>query len=124
MQPLREDIDELGSRRGVEDAKLFDNDMLADEVEINLNILALILDMVGGEVHHILAIDQGDPRRGRGEAPKEVDRASMPLTLLAMVQYSTSTLEWEMTFWHFKDQEMKWSPRNTTYPEVNQQVFE
>jgi hypothetical protein len=61
MQPLREDIDELGSRWGVEDAKLFNNDMLTDEVEINLNILALILDMVGGEVHRILAIDQGDP---------------------------------------------------------------
>jgi hypothetical protein len=61
MQPLREDIDELGSRWSVEDAKLFNNDMLTDEVEINLNILALILDMVGGEVHRILAIDQGDP---------------------------------------------------------------
>jgi hypothetical protein len=44
-QSLAEDVDELGSHRDVEDTNISDGNALADEVEINLNMLgALMLD--------------------------------------------------------------------------------
>jgi hypothetical protein len=50
----------------IENANISDGDMVADEVEINLNMLgALMLDGVGGEVDRadVLILDQGDSRQ-------------------------------------------------------------
>jgi hypothetical protein len=57
--PFGEDVGELGGRR---DMNISDGDTLANEVEINLNMLrALMLDGVGGEVDcaDVVAVDQG-----------------------------------------------------------------
>jgi hypothetical protein len=57
--PFGEDVSELGGRR---DMNISDGDTLANEVEINLNMLrALMLDGVGGEVDcaNVIAVDQG-----------------------------------------------------------------
>jgi hypothetical protein len=65
-QPLGEDVSELRGHRDVEDANISDGNALADEVEINLNMLGvMMLDGVGGEVDRagVVAIDQGDPRQ-------------------------------------------------------------
>jgi hypothetical protein len=65
MQTLGEGVSELGGRRDVEDANIFDGD--TNEVEINFNMLgALMLDGVGGEVDHtdVVVVDQGGPRWG------------------------------------------------------------
>jgi hypothetical protein len=51
----------------VEDTNVPDGNVLADEVEINLNMLgALVLDGVGGEVDgvDVVAVDQSGPRQG------------------------------------------------------------
>jgi hypothetical protein len=50
----------------IENANISDGDMVADEVEINLNMLdVLMLDGVGGEVDRadVLILDQGDSRQ-------------------------------------------------------------
>jgi hypothetical protein len=50
----------------IENANISDGDMVADEVEINLNMLGvLMLDGVGGEVDRadVLILDQGDSRQ-------------------------------------------------------------
>jgi hypothetical protein len=50
-QPLGEDVDELKSRRSMEDTNVSDGNALVNKVKINLNILgALVLNGVGGEV--------------------------------------------------------------------------
>jgi hypothetical protein len=57
--PFGEDVGELGGRR---DMNISDGDTLANEVEINLNMLrALMLDGIGGEVDcaDVVAVDQG-----------------------------------------------------------------
>jgi hypothetical protein len=57
----------LRGRRDIEDANISNGDALADEVEINLNILcALMLGGVGGEVGSadVVAADEGNPRQG------------------------------------------------------------
>jgi hypothetical protein len=57
--PFGEDVGELGGRQ---DMNISDGDTLANEVEINLNMLrALMLDGVGGEVDcaDVVAVDQG-----------------------------------------------------------------
>jgi hypothetical protein len=51
----------------VEDANISDGDALADEVEIDLNMLvALMLDVVGREVYRadVVTVDLGRPRMG------------------------------------------------------------
>jgi hypothetical protein len=60
LRLLGEDVGELGGRRDVEDANISDDDMLADEVDVNFNMLgALMLDGFGGEVDRtdVIAID-------------------------------------------------------------------
>jgi hypothetical protein len=60
LRLLGEDVGELGGPRDVEDANISDDDMLADEVEVNFNMLgALMLDGFGGEVDRtdVIAID-------------------------------------------------------------------
>jgi hypothetical protein len=45
------DVDELGSRRDMQNTNVYDNNALANEVEVNLNILgALMLVGFDGEV--------------------------------------------------------------------------
>jgi hypothetical protein len=68
-EPLGED----GGSQDSEDANISDDNALADEVEINLNILgALMLDGVGGEVDRadIVTVDQGGPRQGAEQHQK------------------------------------------------------
>jgi hypothetical protein len=55
----------IGGHWDVEDANISDGDVLADEVEINLNMLcASMLSVIGGEVDrtNIVTVDQGSPR--------------------------------------------------------------
>jgi hypothetical protein len=66
-QPLGEHVSELRSRRNVEDTNIPDSNVLADKVEINLNMLgALVLNGVSGEVDgaDVVAVDQSGPRQG------------------------------------------------------------
>jgi hypothetical protein len=45
------DVDELGSRRDMQNTNVYDNNALANEVEVNLNMLgALMLVGFDGEV--------------------------------------------------------------------------
>jgi hypothetical protein len=47
-QPLGEDVGELGGRQDMEDTNISDGNTLANEVEINLNMLGtLIMDEIG-----------------------------------------------------------------------------
>jgi hypothetical protein len=66
-QPLGEHVGDLRSRRNVEDTNIPDSNVLADKVEINLNMLgALVLNGVSGEVDDadVVAVDQSGPRQG------------------------------------------------------------
>jgi len=59
---LGEDVGELRRRRDVKDPDVSNGNPLADEVEINLDMLrALMLDRVSGEVHRadVVAVDEG-----------------------------------------------------------------
>jgi hypothetical protein len=61
----------------VEDTDIFDDDVLADEVEMSFNMLgALMLDGVDGEVDcvDIVAVDQGGPRQGVVQLLKQLGR--------------------------------------------------
>jgi hypothetical protein len=61
----------------VEDTDIFDDDVLADEVEMSFNMLgALMLDKVGGEVDcvDVVAVDQGRPRQGVVQLLKQLGR--------------------------------------------------
>jgi hypothetical protein len=65
-KPLGEDVDELRGGRNVKDTNISNGDVLANEVEVNLDMLrALMLDGVGGEVDDadVVAVDQGAPRQ-------------------------------------------------------------
>jgi hypothetical protein len=66
-QPLGEDVSELRSRHDVEDTNVSDDNVLANKVKINLNMLgALVLNRVGGEVDStdVVAVDQSGPWQG------------------------------------------------------------
>jgi hypothetical protein len=74
-QLLSEDVGELGGCRDVEDANIFNGDMLADEVEVNFNMLgALMLDGFGGEVDRtdVVTVDQGVPQPGAVQLQKQL----------------------------------------------------
>jgi hypothetical protein len=61
-KPLGEDVDELRSGRDVENANIADNDTLADEVEVDLHVLCvLMLHRIGGEVDRadVITVDEG-----------------------------------------------------------------
>jgi hypothetical protein len=59
----------------VKDANIFNGDMLADEVEVNFNMLgALMLDGFGGEVDRtdVVTVDQGVPQPGAVQLQKQL----------------------------------------------------
>jgi hypothetical protein len=65
-KPLGEDVGELRGGRNVKDTNISNGDMLADEVEVNLDMLcALMLNGVGGKVDsaNVIAVDQGAPHQ-------------------------------------------------------------
>jgi len=61
---LGEDVGELRRRRDVKDPDVSNGNPLADEVEINLDMLrTLMLNQIGGEIHstYIVTIDKCGP---------------------------------------------------------------
>jgi len=72
---LGEDVGELRRRRDVKDPDVSNGNPLADEVEINLDMLrALMLDGVGGEVHiaDVVAVDEGAATKRLVELEEEL----------------------------------------------------
>jgi hypothetical protein len=64
-EALGEDVGELRSSRDMKYSHIPDGDTLADEVEVELDMLrALVLDRVGGDVHgaNIVTVDECAPR--------------------------------------------------------------
>ena len=74
-ETLGEDVGELRRRRDVKDPDVSNGNQLADEVEINLDMLrALMLDGVGGEVHiaDVVAVDEGAATKRLVELEEEL----------------------------------------------------
>jgi hypothetical protein len=76
-QALDEDVDELRSGRDMENSHIPNGNTLADEVEVELDMLrALVLDGVGGEVHDVDVViaDKCAPRQQTMELLEQLTR--------------------------------------------------
>jgi hypothetical protein len=73
-KPLGEDVGELRSGRVAENADITDNDTLADEVEVDLHVLHVLMLHEIGEVDRddIVAVDKGGECKGAVKLMKKL----------------------------------------------------
>jgi len=122
---LRENISKLESGGNVQNTHITEGDALTDEVQINFNMFrTLMLNRVCGEINRtdIITIDNSRTLRGAWSSCNNWRNKQALATPLATARYSASALDRETVCCRFEDQDIRLSPGDTAYPEVDRCV--